>query len=67
MRMVFIRFNPDAYKIGAIRKRTSLEKRHEALQHKFEEVKTTIETNVAGYPDYYTEIKMFYDQPAYAL
>ncbi len=60
MKMVFIRFNPDGYKIGSVRKRTPMEKRYQALKAKYEEVK--IQARSSGFPDYYTEIKLFYDQ-----
>ena len=58
--MVFIRFNPDKYKQDGKLRRTSFEKRLIALGDKIREVIDRIEHG-KGYVDWFTEIKMFFD------
>ena len=57
--LVFIRFNPDKYKMNGKWKRTPMQKRYIALAKKIEEVLDKIERN--EFTEWYTEIKMYFD------
>jgi len=59
-KMVFIRFNPDGYKVDGKQKRTGFENRLRALHSRVTEVIEYLETG-EEYDDVHTEIKLFYD------
>jgi len=59
-KMIFIRFNPDNYIQNEELKKTSQQIRLTALENKIKEVIDKIE-NGGGYDNWYTEIKMFFD------
>lgn len=59
-KMVFIRYNPDAYKVDGKSRRTSDEKRMMKLKETIAEVLAKLEAG-EEYDDIHTEIKLFFD------
>nr|QBK92704.1 MAG: endonuclease [Pithovirus LCPAC401] len=58
-KLVFIRFNPDSYRVNGTLKKIPLVKRLEALKNKINGVIVHIEDGV--YTEWFTEIKMYFD------
>ena len=59
--LIFIRFNPDSYKIDGKIKKTKMSKRREALKDKINEIIDKINRG-DKFDEWYTEIKLFFDE-----
>jgi hypothetical protein len=59
-KMVFIRFNPDSYKVDGKSKRTAMDKRYIALKEQITEVLGFLHSG-GEYEDIHTEFKLFFD------